>query len=101
MEIEKSDDEAPVAALRRIIHTLKGESALLGLADVERLCHATDDGLSEREPVKLVDALLDVKDWWSRAFDFYSGKASAPVVQKRNRKTVHMSELNTAANESA
>ena len=79
LEIEKTRDEKTVDALRRIIHTLKGESALLGLADVEQLCHATEDALGEHDPASLVDVLLDVEDWWGRAFDFYSGKAAAPT----------------------
>ena len=79
LEIEKTQDEKTLDALRRIIHTLKGESALLGLADIEQLCHATEDAMSEHDPASLVDVLLDVKDWWGRAFDFYSGRAAAPT----------------------
>jgi len=78
LEIEKTQDEQTAAALRRIIHTLKGESALLGLADVEQLCHATEDALDGNEPAALVDVMLDIKDWLARAFDFYSGESAAP-----------------------
>ncbi len=78
LDLEKSDDGFKLGALRRFIHTLKGESALLGLADVERLCHTTEDALNEGPPETLVDALLTIKDWLSGAFDAYSGKGPAP-----------------------
>jgi len=79
LEIEITHDEKTVDALRRIAHTLKGESALLGLADVEQLCHATEDALGEHDPASLVAVLLGLKDWLGRAFDFYSGKSTAPA----------------------
>jgi len=79
LEIDITHDEKTVDALHWIIHTLKRESAVLGLADVERLCHAAEDSLDEHDPVSLIDVLLDVKEWWEQAFDFYSGKAAAPA----------------------
>ena len=80
LELEKACDANKMDALRRIIHTLKGESALLGLADVERLCHATEDTLDQHDVGSIVDVLLSVKDWLGRTFDFYSGKGSAPAT---------------------
>jgi len=78
LALEMSDNENKLGEFRRLIHTLKGESALLGLTDVEKLCHATEDALNENRPETLVDALLGVKDWLGNAFDAYIGKGPAP-----------------------
>ena len=74
LSLEKTDDENDFASLRRIIHTLKGESALLGLGDVELLCHKIEDVYEEKPVSEIVDPLLTAKDWLSRTFDSYSGK---------------------------
>ncbi len=76
--LETSDNGNKLSELRRFIHTLKGESALLGLADVEELCHTTEDALNENRPDTLIDALLGIKDWLGIAFDAYAGKGPAP-----------------------
>jgi len=76
--LEQPNSADRLAELRRRIHTLKGDSALLGLTDVERLCHATEDILSNNEPKGMVDFLLGVKDWLGRAFDSYAGRGLPP-----------------------
>lgn len=78
LRLERERSEASVAELKRQIHTLKGESAMLGLNDVERLCHAVEDGIISTEPGGMVDILFGVKDWLKRAFDGYSGKGVPP-----------------------
>lgn len=72
--LEGNLDEQKLAALKRLLHTLKGESALLGLSDVEHLCHLAEDGIAANPPIFSSDNLLALKDWLKRAFDFYSGK---------------------------
>jgi len=74
LALERSGDEGKLGELRRLIHTLKGESGLLGLSDVERLCHLTEDVLNRSHPDGRVDTFLRVKDWLVQAFDFYSGR---------------------------
>lgn len=57
-------------SIRRRIHTLKGEAGVLGLTEVERVCHALEDGLTE--DFGDTDVLLEVKDWLSQAFQVYA-----------------------------
>lgn len=71
LDLEKSDDPDSLGELRRLIHTLKGEAALLGLGDVEQLCHATEDTLGKNRPCEVVECLLGVKDWLARACAAY------------------------------
>jgi len=76
--LEKEADEEAMAELKRILHTLKGEAALMGLEEVETLCHETEDLLAQQEVPELVDSLLNVKDWLSKAFAWYAGEGSSP-----------------------
>lgn len=64
--------------LRRLIHTLKGESAAIALEEVESLCHKIEDVLENDNYLESIDLLLAVKDWLTRAFDAYSGKGNLP-----------------------
>ena len=78
LALERGGDEEALGALRRLLHTMKGEAALLGLADVERLCHTAEDALNENGFDSVADRLLEMKDWLGRTFDFHAGKAAAP-----------------------
>ncbi len=78
LELEKGDNEEKFGCLKRLLHTLKGESALLGLNDIEHICHSTEDILTSKAPAEAVDILLNVKDWLGRAVEFYAGNGPAP-----------------------
>lgn len=68
---ERGDDEA-LAELRRQIHTLKGEAGVLGLDDLERMCHALEDYLPHAaDDVARADRVLAVIDWIARALASY------------------------------
>ncbi len=78
LEFEKTNDEKHLKSIKGLLHTLKGEAGMLGLTEIERLCHATEDMLNRDTPEQLIDILFEVKDWLSQTFDAYSGKATAP-----------------------
>ncbi len=78
LSLEKTADNDSLAALKRLIHTLKGEAALMGLEDVERLCHVTEDSLGVRSAGEMVDSLLQIKDWLSQLFQCCAGKGPMP-----------------------
>ncbi|MBC8422892.1 Hpt domain-containing protein, partial [bacterium] len=78
IEINQTDGDLP--DLMRYFHTLKGESALLGLDDVSRLAHVTEDML-QREPLTAcVDRILDVKDWLVLSLGRLSGECEKPAA---------------------
>ncbi len=79
LAVEKGEDGDALAAVKRALHTLKGEAGLLGLEDVERLCHAAEDMLVDSEPADAAGQLLAVTDWLRSAFDCYSGAGPAPA----------------------
>ncbi len=64
--------------LRRIFHTLKGESAFLDLRDVETLCRTAEEFLQEAPPGPSAGLLLEARDWLARAFASYAGEGRAP-----------------------
>jgi chemotaxis protein histidine kinase CheA len=72
LDVETDGSSQGLDALRRILHTLKGESALLGLEEIEKLCHTCEDVLDAGDPTEHIDAFLDVKDWMASAFQAYA-----------------------------
>lgn len=84
LAVEKStgNDGAKNESLKRLLHNLKGESSILGLEDVERLCHAMEDALAKESPKALADPLLSAKDWLAKAFAAYGeGKNPAQSIE--------------------
>ncbi len=63
----------------RILHTLKGESGMLGLEDVERTCHTLEDLLTTATLPESIDELLAAKDWLQKTFAWIAGKGSQPA----------------------
>ncbi|HOX06984.1 MAG TPA: chemotaxis protein CheA [Planctomycetota bacterium] len=83
LEYEKTRSPEALAVVRRILHNLKGEAALLGLGEVEHLCHRTEDILANGLAERMTDLLLGVKDWLARAFAHRSGTGAAPEPADR------------------
>ena len=51
------------AALRRQVHTLKGDSSLFGLESVSRLCHTVEDRIAETGQLDAADRALLRSAW--------------------------------------
>lgn len=64
---ESQPDPALVSALRRTIHTLKGESGVVGAMNVEKACHRLEDYLNESTIAMATDVLLAAIDWIGNA----------------------------------
>ncbi len=84
LEFEKQKNLEALPIMLRILHTLKGESALLGLSEVERVCHSLEGYLSafvstvnDCTGIK-IDVLLEAKDWFQHVVRFLSGKGIVP-----------------------
>ncbi len=78
LTLENAEGENQLDELLRLLHTLKGEAGMLGLAEAERLCHAAEDALAAVSPASLVDQLLNVKDWLKRMGNGYTGQGDKP-----------------------
>ena len=72
LAMEDGDPERR-AAFKRRLHTVKGEAGVLGLEDLARVCHATEDLIESRAiTADVTDRLLKVRDWMSSALDAYA-----------------------------
>lgn len=78
LALENSTNENDYAELKRLVHTLKGESSLLGFTQVERVCHALEDALETCPVSSLIDELLQVNDWFGRLFAAHAGNGEMP-----------------------
>ena len=72
LEMESGAPE-PRASFKRRLHTLKGEAGVLGLEDMEAVCHSTEDFLEAGATgPEQTDRLLKVSDWMARAVESYA-----------------------------
>ncbi len=67
-----------IAELKRKVHTLKGESGILGLNDIQELCHLAEDRIEQGVTPDLIDQLFLLKDWLKKKFDAFAGKGIMP-----------------------
>lgn len=67
LTFEKAHDVNALSGLRRMIHTLKGESGVVGAMEVERVCHRFEDYLDGSPDTIATDVLLMTLDWIDRA----------------------------------
>jgi CheY-like chemotaxis protein len=62
IEAGKNTDEN-AAVIRRLLHSLKGDSGVTGLTDIYYLCHEVEFGFEELPLSEGTDMILKVKDW--------------------------------------
>ncbi len=79
LNMEENPNDEDLEDLKRVFHTLKGESGLLGFTDVAELCHATEDMIQRESIIDCIDRMLMVKDWLQARFKQESEDAEAPV----------------------
>jgi chemotaxis protein histidine kinase CheA len=70
------DREENAAAIRRILHKIKGESGMVGIEDVGQLCHEAEFAFAELGEDLRPDMLLRFKDWTCAAINHLTAQAS-------------------------
>jgi CheY-like chemotaxis protein len=64
MRLEAGENiEEDAASIRRILHSIKGESGMCGVMDVYDLCHQAEFGFEQLPMEGRADMVLKVKDW--------------------------------------
>lgn len=76
---EKVKDMDAMREILRLLHTVKGETALLGLSEPEALCHAMEGYLGGNFETVKVDLLLEAKDWFLQVFRYHSNRGVEPA----------------------
>ena len=71
LAFEKERDANILPGLRRMIHTLKGESGAVGAMEIERVSHRFEDLLGGPPDAIVPDVLFAALDWISRAIDAF------------------------------
>ena len=72
LAFERVRDPNAIPALRRLVHTLKGESGAVGAMDAERVCHRLEDYLAGPQDSIGGDVLLSALDWISRSANAFA-----------------------------
>ena len=58
-----NDRDEDAATIRRILHKIKGESAMVGIDDISEFCHQAEFAFEELAENQRPDMLLRFKDW--------------------------------------
>lgn len=63
MQLETGARSVGLAEIKQFLHTCKGEAAVLGLSDIQYVCHEAENLIAQGYTPVLVDHLLCVTDW--------------------------------------
>lgn len=55
--------EEHAAAVRRLLHKIKGEASMVGMKEIDEFCHEAEYAFEEITENKRADMLLRFKDW--------------------------------------
>ena len=58
-----NNSEENTAAIRRLLHKIKGESSIMGINEISELCHQAEYAFEEIDENQRPDMLLRFKDW--------------------------------------
>lgn len=92
------------AAVRRILHRLKGEAGMVGINDIYEFCHQAEFAVEELSEDERSDMLLRVKDWLDTAFQHITGAktgASREHTSENSAEGEYNDEQQNAVEESS
>ena len=69
-----NNSEENVAAIRRILHKIKGESSIMGITEISEFCHQAEYAFEELDENTKPDMLLRFKDWLDTAMSDLAGR---------------------------
>ncbi|MCF7886308.1 MAG: chemotaxis protein CheA [Candidatus Marinimicrobia bacterium] len=87
LEVEQSDSNDDWRKLKAILHTMKGESAMVGLEKVEKRCHQAEDLIEQDEASGKIDKLFELKDWLEKTFHSYT-KGNASDDEEKGKEEI-------------
>jgi len=80
-----SDVDEALAEVRRVLHSIKGDSGMCGVAGVQNICHELESVLDElHNQGCLADVLLKSKDWIEAVVRHLS---TTDIADAKNRQT--------------
>lgn len=81
------DREENAAAVRRILHKLKGEAGIVGVEEIYEFCHQAEFAVDELSDDECSDMLLRVKDWLDAALQHLTGETTSASREHTSEST--------------
>ncbi len=75
---EKERSDRPLSEIKRLVHTAKGESGVMGLDALAQACHHLEDYIQDQGQALSPDLLLSFKDWFESAVQACDRNAPIP-----------------------
>jgi two-component system chemotaxis sensor kinase CheA len=76
LALDGASAASALASIKRRLHTMKGEGALVGASDLASACHAAEGWLAGiRDPAACVEPLLALGDWLGETVAAYARRA--------------------------
>ena len=79
--------EENAAAVRRILHKLKGEAGIVGVEEIYEFCHQAEFAVEELSDDERSDMLLRVKDWLDAVFQHLTGETTSASREHTSEST--------------
>ena len=79
--------EENAAAVRRILHKLKGEAGIVGVEEMYEFCHQAEFAVDELSDDERSDMLLRVKDWLDAALQHLTGETTSASREHTSEST--------------
>jgi len=80
LSFEQRADARILTALKRLLHTVKGEAGVIGLNRIEKVCHQVEDYIQEAEMNLIPDLLLEFKDWFEQTVNAIKNRTELPAA---------------------
>jgi two-component system chemotaxis response regulator CheY len=80
------------AAVRRILHKLKGEAGMIGIDEIYNFCHEAEFAVEELSDNERSDMLLRVKDWLDDVFQHLTGVANSATREQMYESSESITE---------
>ena len=89
----RQDIEENTALIRRLLHSIKGDSGMAGLTDVSDICHQAESAFEEITDIPAAaDMILKVKDW-TEAVIAYISEGNICADRQQLKETKEKSKL--------
>jgi two-component system chemotaxis sensor kinase CheA len=99
LKLEKNPgDEEIVRSIRRTVHTLKGDSAAVGLRELSELAHLFEDALSLESAAAhgaLAEICFAAADLFSAMFVAYQGGGPLPATESLRKRIAELTSAKT------
>lgn len=89
-----NDAELNTALIRRLLHSIKGNSGAVGLSDVSDVCHDVESAFEKMtDSAASANMILKVKDWVQSILEYLSNRDRTPDQPQRSSDATERPKL--------